>query len=82
MGNKLSLDLTKEEQTFYTIIKDYINQATNYKALYKPESNSPVKKTLTLESLASDNIEYSKINAISRELSMLLTKKNKANKEK
>ena len=82
MGNKLTLDLTKDEEGLYTIIKDYINQATNYKALYKPDTNNPVQSTITLESLASDNIEYSKINAISRELSMLLTKQKKAPKEK
>jgi len=82
MGNKLTLELTKEEEALNTVIKSYIDQATNYKDLYKPNKDVPLPKKITIESLASDNIEYSKINMISKELGKLLLKKKKLANEK
>lgn len=82
MGNGVTLNLSKIEEESFKMVQQKIATATNYKALLKSINGDPVDPKNPIDSLATDNIEYSKINAISMELSDKIRQKKKPPKEK
>ena len=82
MGNKSSLNLSPAEEKQYNKIGIKINQATNYKVLLKNNSSQNPRIKNENNTLGKENIEYSKINAISEDLKKMILKKPKAEDEK
>jgi hypothetical protein len=63
MGNSALSNLNPQEKKYFNILKQKIDEATNYKVLKTKESTSP-----TLNQVNTNNVNYMAINKISSDL--------------
>lgn len=82
MGNGVTLKLSKAEEETFTAVKNKIAKATDYKSLLRSVYPGPPDPKNLAESLIKDSIDYSRIYAISKELSEKIKNQKKPVKEK
>ena len=76
MGNSALSNLDPQEKKYFNLLKQKIDQATNYKALKTKEPTGP-----TLNQITTNNINYMTINKISSDLKSKIKGRKRKNQE-